>query len=325
MVRKCKLLSVVFAGIFLGSITAHGQVVPNFPNRSVRIVVAYPAGGPADVNARIVAQKLSEAWSQPVVVENRVGAFGAIAAQSVARAEADGYTLLVGDSTLNINQFTQKNLPYNASVDFVPITLLSKITALLIVRSDGPATALDLIAKARANPKKLNYGAGIVTNRLAGHLFVEQAGIDVQFVPYKGSSEVAIALLNGSIDFSFDSITTNFASLQSGKLRALAKLSNVPLAKLPELQPLSVAAQLPNLDETFTWVGLVAPAGTPKSILEKIHNDVVRVYSDPTVADRLISAGIDKATLSPSEFADFYRSEATRWERVLKTGNIKID
>jgi tripartite-type tricarboxylate transporter receptor subunit TctC len=305
----------------------HAQAGLNFPTRSVRFVVPFPAGGPTDICARIVAQKLSEAWGQPVVTENRGGADTIIGAQAVARAEPDGYTLLFAvDSTLAINQFTHANLSYDPQKDFALISLLFKNTTLVVTRSDGPSTAIELLAKARANPGKMNYGAGLATNRLAGHLFVERAGIDVQFVPYKGGGDIAAALLNGSLDFSFDSVAANLPMIESGRFRALAKVSSsVPLAALPGVQSLSVAALMPDFDDISVWGGLVAPAGTPAAIVEKIQRDLLVAYADPTVTERLLKAGIGPAISTTAEFEALVRGDTQRWQRAIRNGKIKLD
>jgi len=219
-----------------------------------------------------------------VVIENRAGGNSAIGAQQTAKSSPDGYTLLVAmDTTLVMNPITTKNLPYDALKDFAPISLTAQNTSLLIVRADGPKTIQELIAKAKASPGKLNYGAGTITTRLAGYLFSRLAGIDTVFIPYKGSAEVVQGLLTGSIDFSIDGVSASIPLIKDGKLRALAKLNNRPLPSLPDLQPLSVAANLPELGEISTWAGLVAPTGTPAAVVERIQRDVAAVAADPEV------------------------------------------
>ncbi|MEA3022316.1 MAG: hypothetical protein QOK01_1168, partial [Alphaproteobacteria bacterium] len=217
----------------------------SFPTRAIRIVVPFPAGGPTDINARIIAQRMSEDWKQPVVVENRPGANTAIGAQMVAKADPDGYTLLAAmDTTLVMNPATASApLTYDPFKDFATVTLTAKNTSLLTVRAaDGPNSVKELIARAKASPGKLNYGAGIITTRLAGYLFARSAGIEVQLIPYKGSADVVQGLLSGSVDFIIDGVASSLPLIQSGKLRALAKLNGRPLPVLPDLQPLAVAA-----------------------------------------------------------------------------------
>ena len=298
-----------------------------FPDRPVRIVVPFPAGGPTDINARILGQKLSELWGQGVVIENRPGANTGIAATMVAKSLADGYTLLAAmDTTLVMNPATGASMSYDPFKDFVAITLTAKNTSLLTVRaSDGPKTVKELIARGKASPRKLNFGAGIITTRLAGYQFARAAGFDVVLVPYKGSAEVVQGLLTGSIDFIVDGVAASLPLIKSGQFRALAKLNDRPLAPLPDLQPLSVASGLPELTDMSSWIGLVAPAGTPPAVIEKIHADVVRAYADPAVADRLDKAGINPVTLTPKEFDHFFRAEAARWTKAYKDIGITLN
>jgi tripartite-type tricarboxylate transporter receptor subunit TctC len=298
----------------------------SFPNRPVKLIVPFPPGGPTDLMARVFGQKLSEQWGQPVVIENRPGGNSAIGAQQTAKSAPDGYTILVAmDTTLVMNPITTKNLPYDALKDFAPISLTAQNTSLLIVRGDGPKTVAELIAKAKANPGKLNYGAGIITTRLAGYLFSRLAGMQTQFIPYKGSSEVVQGLLNGSIDFSIDGVSASIALIKEGKFRALAKLNNRPLPALPDLQPLSVVANLPALGEISTWAGLVAPAGTSPAVVAKIQGAVAKAAADPAVAARLQNFGIVAVSSTPSEFDRYYRGELERWSQVFRDSGIKLD
>jgi tripartite-type tricarboxylate transporter receptor subunit TctC len=298
-----------------------------FPSRAVRMIVPFPPGGPTDIMARIYAEKLAEEWRQPVVVENRAGGNSAIGAQQTAKSAPDGYTLLVAmDTTLVMNPITTANLPYDALKDFAPISLTAKNTSLLIVRGDdGPKTADELIARAKANPGKLNYGAGIITTRLAGYLFSRLAGIETVFIPYKGSAEVVQGLLTKSIDFSIDGVATSLPLIQQGKFRALAKLNNRPLDALPDLQPLSAAAKMPALGEISTWAGLVAPAGTPPGVVDKVQRAVAKVAANPQVSSRLNKLGISAVSSTPAEFDHFYRGEFDRWSKVFKDSGIKLD
>src|SRR5438874_6698519 len=300
-----------------------------YPNRAVRVVVPFPPGGPADLIARFVGQKMSEDWGQPFVIENRAGGNTVIGAQVVARAAPDGYTLFIPmDTTLVMNPLVIPNLPYDPLKDFSLVTLLTKSMSLIVVRaSDGPHTIKELIAKAKANPGKLNMGAGTITSRLGALLFAQTAGIDVQLVPFKGSAEIGQAVLAGTVDFSLDSTGTSLPLIQSGHYRALAKYSNRPLPILPDLPSLSVAAELPSLGESSTWIALVAPAGTPAAIIDKIHREVASIYNDVAMTTKLEQIGIPALrSSSPAEFAAFIGSETERWSKVIKeSGNLKLD
>src|ERR1700704_6022197 len=243
-----------------------------YPNRPVRIIVPFPAGGPTDILARVVAQRLSEVWGHGVVIENQPGANTAIAAARVAKMPPDGYTLFaVMDVTMVLNPVTNKTLSYDPLKDFAPITLASKNTSLLSVRADdGPTSVKELIARAKASPGKLNYGAGIITTRLAGYLFNREAGIDVQYIPFNGSPPTVQGLLTGAVGYIVDGAATSLPLIQGGKLRALAKLNSRPLPALPEVKPLAVEAGIPALDDISTWIGLVGPAGTPRALVGRI-------------------------------------------------------
>jgi tripartite-type tricarboxylate transporter receptor subunit TctC len=300
----------------------------SYPNRAIRMIVPFPAGGPADIIARFVGQRMSEDWGQPVVIENRAGGNTTIGAQAAARSAADGYTLLVPmDTTMVMNPLVTPNLPYDPLKDFSPITLLTKNMSLVVVRSDGPRTIKELIAKAKAAPGKLNMGAGTITSRLGAILFARSAGIDVQLVPFKGSPEIGQAVLAGTVDFALDSTGTSLPLIEAGRYRALAKYSNRPLPMLPDLPSLSDAADLPALEESATWIALVAPAGTPAAIIDKIQREVAAIYSDPAMIARLEKAGIlAVASATPADLAAFIRSETARWSKVLKdSGGIKLD
>ena len=196
-----------------------------FPSRSIKIVVPFPAGGPSDVLARMIGQKMSEDWNQPVVIENRPGANTVLGAQQVVKAAPDGYTLLMAiDSTLTMNQYLYRTPPYDPFNDFAPITLVAKTMILLIVNAASDVKSVnDLLAKARAQPGKLNYGAGTITSKLMGYIFNKAAGIETVLVPYNGSAEVAQGVLTRSVDFSFDGPSASLSLIQSGQFRVLAK------------------------------------------------------------------------------------------------------
>jgi tripartite-type tricarboxylate transporter receptor subunit TctC len=328
--RLAALFAVLTANV-LGTLTlAEGTNtadIQNYPNRAVRIVVPFPAGGPTDILMRVVGQRMSEIWSQPVVIENQPGANTAIAAARVAKMPADGYTLLaVMDVTMVLNPITTKNLAYDPLKDFASITLASKNTSLLSVRAEGgPKTVKELIARAKANPGKLNYGAGIITTRLAGYLFNREAGLDVQYIPFNGSAPTVQGLLTGAVDYIVDGTATSLPLIQGGKLRALAKLNSRPLTALPDVKPLAVEAGMPALDDISTWIGLVAPAGTPRGIIDKIQREVATMYVDPAIADKLEKSGISAVSSTPEEFDAFVRKELNRWGQVFRDSGIQLN
>jgi tripartite-type tricarboxylate transporter receptor subunit TctC len=324
---------VALIGVALTLGYAQAQAIlgaePNtYPNRTIRIIVPFPPGGPADMIARLVGQRMSEDWGQPVLIENRAGGNTAIGAQAAARSPPDGYTLFAAmDTTMVLNPLVTPNLPYDPLNDFAPITLLIKTVALVVVRSDGPKTIKELIAKAKANPGTLNMGAGTITSRLGALQFAKAAEIDVQLVPFKGSAEIGQAVLAGTVDFALDSTGTSLPLIEGGRYRALAKYTNRPLPILPDLPSLSAAAELPSLEESSTWVALVAPAGTPAAIVGKIHREVARIHADTALRAKLAKVGIElSVSASPAEFDAFIRRETDRWSKVLKeSGNLKLD
>ena len=257
----------------------------NFPNRAVHIIVPFPAGGPSDVVARVIGQKMSEDWGQPVIIDNRPGANTIIGAQAAAKSAPDGYTLFMAiDSTLVMNQYLYKSLPYDPLNDFAPITLTAKtVSVLAVLAATGPKTAKELIARAKAEPGKLNYGAGTITTQLMGHLFHKAAGLDIVYVPFKGTPETVNGLLTGSVQLIYGANQIVAPLIASGKVRALGKLDRDAPPSMADIPPLADAAGLPQLDDMSVWLGLVAPKGTPKPIVDKINAEVVKTLSDPAV------------------------------------------
>jgi tripartite-type tricarboxylate transporter receptor subunit TctC len=327
---KCRLHCLVWAllaTLLVRPSTAEETADPKlFPNRPIRIIVPFPAGGPTDILSRVIAQRMSHDWGQPVVVENRPGANTVVGAQQAARAAPDGYTLLAAmDTTLVMNPATIRDLPYDPFRDFAAVTLAAKNTSLLTVRADGPKSIADLIVTAKVHSGKLNYGAGIITTRLAGYLFNREAGIDVQLLPYKGSAEVVQGLLTGAVDYIIDGVASSLPLIQSGKFRALAKLNSRPLPALPDVQPLSIVAGMPALDDISSWIAIVAPARTPRPIIDKIQNEVAKMYADPVLYERLEKAGINAVSSTPEEFDAFFRREAVRWEKAFRESGIQLE
>jgi tripartite-type tricarboxylate transporter receptor subunit TctC len=315
------------AALALAPFARSAAAQADYPSRPIRLIVPFPPGGPADLIARFVGQRLTEAWGQPVVIENRAGANTAIGAQIVAKSAPDGHTLLVGmDTTMVMNPILSTTLPYDAAKDFVPVTLLTKNISLLVVRSDGPRTVPELIAKAKANPGKLNMGAGTITSRLGALLFAKAAGIEAQLIPYKGSAEIVQGVLSGSVDFALDSVGSSLPMIQSGQFRGLAKYSLRPLPQLPELPSLAAASGLPGVEESGTWIGLMAPAGTPGAIVDKLSREVAAIYAEPAMQTRLEKAGLLPVSSTPREFDAFIRAELVRWAKVIRdSGGIRLD
>ena len=314
----------LLSGLAMGSAAAQERA-DAFPTRAIKIVVPFPAGGPSDVLARMIGQKMSEDWGQPVVIENRPGANTVLGAQQVAKAAPDGYTLLMAiDSTLTMNQYLYRTPPYDPFNDFAPITLTAKTMQLLIVNAASDVkTVNDLISRAKAQPGKLNYGAGTITTKLTGYLFNKSAGIETVLVPYNGSAEVAQGLLTKSVDFSFDGPSASLSLIQGGQFRVLAKFDPRPFPPVPDLPLITTA--MPNMDEITVWLGLAAPKGTPADVIDKIQAEVAEALADPGVKAKADASGLFPATSTPAEFAAFIRKEAQRWSSIVKETGMKYD
>jgi tripartite-type tricarboxylate transporter receptor subunit TctC len=299
----------------------------DYPNRAIHIVVPFPAGGPADVAARLLAQRMNEDWGQPVIVDNRPGGNTVIGAQSVAKAAPDGYTLLMAiDSTLVMNQFLYKSLPYDPINDFAPITTTTKtVSVLAVLAQNGPTSVQDLVAKAKAAPGKLNYGAGTITAQLMGYRFHEAAGLDIVYVPFKGTPETVNGLLTGSVQAIYAANVTVKPLIEGGKVRALAKLDRLAPTSMAAIPTLAEASGLPNLEDMSVWLGLVAPKGTPAPIIGKIQQKVAQILSDPAMREKSERTGAFPIPGTPEQFGRFIREEADRWSRVLKETNIRYD
>jgi tripartite-type tricarboxylate transporter receptor subunit TctC len=331
MKNLSRWIAIACCGALLAAPVAAQQTVDAdaaaFPNRALRIVVPFPAGGPSDVLARMVGQKMSEDWGQPVLIENRVGANTVIGAQAVQKSAADGYTMLMAiDSTLAMNQYLYRSLPYDPFNDFAPITLVAKTMMFMFVNSgSGPNTVKDLIAQAKAQPGKLNFGAGTITSKLMGHLVNKTVGIDTQLISYNGSAEVTQGLLTRSVHFTYDGPSAAMSLIQSGQFRILAKFDNRPFPPAPDTATFAAAASLPGFDELTVWLGLVAPRGTPASVIGKLQREVAGILADPAVKAKADAAGLFPVTTTPEEFASFIRKEADRWAPIVKDSGLRYD
>ena len=319
---------ICFAALFglMALLRAVAWAEPDYPVRSIHIVVPFPAGGPTDLISRVIAQRMSADWHVPVIVDNRRGGNTIIGAQMVARAAPDGYTLLMAiDSTLVMNQFLYQHLPYDPFNDFAPITLTTKTVSVVAVRADGPKTLAELLARARANPGKLNFGGGTITAQLMGYLFHKAAGLDVVYVPFKGTPETTQGLLAGSVDFVYASSVTTVPLIQAGQVRALARMNHREVPALGGVPVLADAAGLKNFDDLSIWLGLVAPKGTPQPIVAKLSREVVRILDDPAVRQKSEASGGYIETTTPEGMTAFMRHEADRWEKALKDLGLRYD
>jgi tripartite-type tricarboxylate transporter receptor subunit TctC len=299
----------------------------SYPSRPVRVVVFVPAGGAADLLARVMAQKLGEALGQTVVVDNRSGMGGVVGTSLVAKAAPDGYTLLQGGITTHgIGPHIYANLPYDPQKDFVPIVLSGTLPVFLVVNAQVPVKSVsELVALARAKPDGVSFaspGTGSAPH-LVGELFKIVTGIPSTHIPYKGSGIGAPALAAGEVQFMFDGIAGHQPFIQSGRTKALAVTSPARLAAFPDI-PTMKELGLARVDGTV-WYGLLAPAGTPKPIVVKLNAESGRVLAMQDVRERLTRAGIDAAGGTPEEFGKFIRAEFEKWGPVVKAAGVKVN
>ncbi|HYR35668.1 MAG TPA: tripartite tricarboxylate transporter substrate binding protein [Burkholderiales bacterium] len=295
-----------------------------FPTKPVRVIVAFTPGGVTDIIARTLMPKLADFWGQPVVVENRPGAGGSLAAQLVARAPADGHTLLVHSSGYSINAALNPALPYDPRRDFVDVAALASQAQVLVVNpTSGIRSVADLIAAAKARPGEVTYGsAGIGSGaHFNAEKFRLAAGIEVLHIPYKGGAEAINDTVAGRLAFTFNTVTLALPYIRDGRLLVLGVSSTRRSSLLPDV-PTIAESGVPGFEFTF-WNGLWAPSGTPASTIDKIAGDLARVVAMPDVRERLARLGAEPMAMTPAEFARFVRAETEAAERIVRIAGIK--
>jgi tripartite-type tricarboxylate transporter receptor subunit TctC len=312
------------AALILAWLIAGAAIAQNYPERAVRILVGYPPGGGTDLVARLVAQPLSERWKQPVVVENRPGANAIIATEAVVKAKPDGYTLLMGYATeLALNPATHKALPYDPVRDLAPIAQLASAPLVMAVHPSVAAQNMrELVALAKAKPGVLSYsssGSGSV-HHFAGELFKLRSGTDIVHVPYKGSGPATADAVSGQVQVTFASVASVLRFVQAGRLRALAVTSRERSPQLADV-PTAIESGVPDVELT-SWYGLLAPAGTPAAIIEKVGADIAAVLSTAEVKKGFAAQGLDMAQSSPAAFGAFIREEAAKYARIARASKI---
>ena len=303
-----------------------GDAVAGYPDRAVKMIVGYPPAGPVDIIARIMSDKLAEIWGQPVVVENISGAGGNIAGDRVAKATSDGYTLLVAtNAQLAVNPSLYNKMTYDPAKDLMPISQVVYSPNILVVPNDVPAKNVqELVAYARSHTgEKLTFAsAGVgTTQHLAGELFKAMANIDIQHVPYRGAAPVITDLLGGRLTMYFGAISPLIPLVQEGKVRALAVTSAERFGASPNL-PTMIEAGFPGFVSILS-IGLMAPAGTSPAIIDKVHQDTMKVLAMPDVRKKLGDIGMEVIGNSPAEFAAAIKTETPQWARVIKDAAIK--
>jgi tripartite-type tricarboxylate transporter receptor subunit TctC len=297
-----------------------------YPSKPVRMLVGFPPGGSADILARAVAHKMTETWSQQVVVDNRPGAAGTIAAGAVAKSPPDGYTILMAAlASQSIAPSLFKSLPYDSERDFTAISNVAELALVLVVNPSLPVKNVkELIALAKARPGELNYGSGGTgsSQHLATELFSMQAGIKMVHVPYKGSPLALADLISGQTVLSIDNPTTVLPQVKVGKLRALAVSSSRRWPAVPHLPTIAEAAGLPGF-EVIGWFGVVAPAGTPADVVAKLNGEIGRILKLPDVKQRLSEQGAEAAPSTPQQFAALIRSDMQKYAKVVRATGMQ--
>jgi tripartite-type tricarboxylate transporter receptor subunit TctC len=311
------ILALIFA------VTASAQ---SFPTKPIKIVVPFPAGGTVDFFARVISTKLSEALGQSVLVENRAGAGGNIAAEAVAKAAPDGYTLLMGSEIIAINTSLYSKIGYDPVKDLAPITLVGTVPNILIVHPSLPVNSVnDLIALAKKTPGKISFastGQGTSTH-LSSELFKLMANVDMLHIPYKGGPPAIADLISGQVNMMFINMPTGITHVRSGKAKIIAVSSIKRVSQLPDVPTVDQAGV--KGFETSAWSGLYAPAGTPVDIINRLNAEVVKILKQPSVREQLMAQGAEPVGDSPEEFSRFTLAEISKWAKIIKISGAKVD
>jgi tripartite-type tricarboxylate transporter receptor subunit TctC len=324
MAHRNFLTACVAALVLAGS---PGALAQAWPAKPVRIVVPFPPGGTTDILARAAGLRMTEAWGQPVVIDNRPGAAGNIGAELVAKAPNDGYTMLMGTvGTHAINASLYARMPYDHVKDFAPVVLVAAVPNVLVVHPSVPANSVaELVAYGKANPGKLNFassGSG-TSIHLAGELFKVSTGLTMQHVPYKGSAPALTDLVGGQVQLMFDNLPSALPHIKAGRLRALAVTTAARAPALPEV-PTVAESGLPGF-EASSWFGLLAPAGTPADVIAKVNGELARWIASPEAKERLLAQGANPAGGTQEDFARHIAAETAKWARVVKASGAKVD
>ena len=320
-----QFFSVLFFG--LGLLVGSLAVAQEFPERTVRIVVPYPPGGFNDTLARVVGERLSKTWNQPVVVENRPGGNTTLGNNLVAKSPPDGYTILITPLPFSaLPGLYGPQLPYDALKDFSPLVLAGNTQNVLAVRNDLPVNNVgELLDYARKNPGKLNYGStgSGSSNHLSMELLMRMTDTKMTHIPYKGSAPATMAILAGEIDVLFDNIPNSLPQLKAGKMKAIA-VTGIQRSVLFPTVPTVAESGVPGY-EVNVWFGMQLPGGTPKPLVERMNRDIVRVLKEPDIIKRFREQGVEVIASSPAAFSQLVQSEVVKWTQVIRDANIKVE
>ena len=316
----------------IGLIAFPASAQTGWPTKPVRIVVPFAPGGTTDILARAVAPELGKAFGQPFVVDNRAGAGGNVGADLVAKSPADGYTLLMGTvGTHGINKALYSKMPFDPQKDFAPITLVAGVPNVMVMNTEKAAkmgihNVADFVKYAKANPGKLSMASsGNGTSiHLAGELFKSQTGIFMTHIPYRGSGPALLDMVGGSVDVMFDNLPSAMPQIKGGKLKAFAVTSAERSSAMPELPTVAEAGKLKGF-EASSWFGLLAPAGTPPDIVNRIQQEVAKALATPAIKEKMLAQGAIPSGNTPQQFAQLIDAEISKWAQVVKASGAKVD
>jgi tripartite-type tricarboxylate transporter receptor subunit TctC len=330
MNRRLALSGIALAATFFIAYPAVAQTA--WPTKSVRIVVPFAPGGTTDILARAVAPELTKAFGQPFIVDNRAGAGGNVGADLVAKSPGDGYTLLMGTvGTHGINKSLYSKMPFDPQKDFVPITLVAGVPNVMVMNAEKAAklgihNVADFVNYAKARPGQLSMASsGNGTSiHLAGELFKSQTGIFMTHIPYRGSGPALLDLVGGNVDVMFDNLPSAMPQIKGGKLKAFAVTSAQRSAAMPDLPTVEEAGKLKGF-EASSWFGLLAPAGTPPDVVNRIQQEVAKALATPAIKEKMLAQGAIPSGNTPQEFAKLIDAEITKWAQVVKVSGAKVD
>jgi tripartite-type tricarboxylate transporter receptor subunit TctC len=321
------LIRKLLAGLFVcGAIAPALVQSQSYPSKSIRLILPFPPGAPSDLVGRTIGQKIGEQMGQNLVPDNRAGAGGSVGLAAVAKAPPDGYTLMVTSPAIALTPLLYSNLTYDPLKDFAPVARLASIENVMLVHPAVPAKTLkEFIALARTSPGKLNYGSGGAgtTNHLANELLRSLEKINIVHVPYKGATLATTALMGGEVDEVIVSVASVLPLIKAGRVRPLAVLSEKRVATLPNV-PTSKEAGYPDFRMSI-WYGMMAPAGTPREIITRLHQEISKAYADPTLRQHMSNAGMDPWLGTPEEMGNLLKSEMARYAKIIQSAGIKKD
>jgi tripartite-type tricarboxylate transporter receptor subunit TctC len=297
----------------------------SFPSKPIRLISPYAAGGANDIVCRVIAEKLSEVMGQTVLVDNKPGAGSMVGSNILVKAPADGYTIMMADIAHGANPALRKTMPYDTLKDFAPVVLVAELPTVLLVNPSLPASSIaELVAYAKRNPGKLNYSSSGFgsTNHLAAEVFKDELGLDIVHVPYQGGGEAMNALLGGQVQMLFITLPASLPHIKAGKVRALALTGARRMDSLPDV-PTVAETVLPGFDINL-WIGVVAPAGTPPAVVDRLNADFNKVLAMPAVKERISALGANIAGGTPAQFDAFIRKELQRWAKTIKP-EMRVD